>query len=272
MIEELKYHKSRIIEVVNESPKVKSIILKTTLAKPAPGQFVMVWVPGIEEIPISPSYYSDGIVRLTIARVGDTTNRIHHMKSGDVLMLRGPHGRGFNLNLKGRYLLVAGGYGAAPLIYALRELVSKGRRVAYAIGARTREELLFIEEARNMNVKLHIATEDGSEGYRGFVTELVEEVIEEYDNVLACGPELMLFKIMNICLSKGIKCQLSIERFIKCGLGICGSCALEPSGLRVCRDGPVFYAEELKGTDFGRYYTLPSGIRVRIEDVKNYSV
>jgi len=268
MLEKLRYHKSKIVKVVDESYKVKSIILETTLTKPTPGQFVMVWLPGIEEIPISPSYYSNGIIRLTIALVGDTTSKIHCMRPGDVLMLKGPLGKGFDLDLKGKYLLVAGGYGAAPLIYALRELRGEGKKVAYAIGAKTENELLFVKEAQDLGAEVYIATEDGSKGYQGTIVELIGDIVEEYDNVLACGPELMLFKIMNMCLDRDIKCQLSIERFIKCGIGICGSCALEPSGLRVCRDGPVFYAEVLKNTDFGHYYTLPSGVRVRLADMK----
>ncbi len=254
--------RGRIVKVINEAESIKSFILKVNIDKVIPGQFVMVWVPGFEEIPLSPSLHENSYLRLTVAAVGATTEKIHEMNVGDSLYIRGPYGRGFNLNLRGKYLLVAGGYGAAPIIYALKELREKGKSATYAIGAKTSSKLLFVSEARSIGAKVLITTEDGSEGVKGLITDVIKDIIEEYDNVLACGPEKMLYKIMNMCLRANVKCQLSIERYIKCGLGICGSCALDPKGLLVCKDGPVFYAEELIGTDFGKYYSLPSGAKI----------
>ncbi len=261
MLNKLKYKVGKIVKVVEEAEDVKSFYVKVNMEEITPGQFVMVWLPGLEEIPLSPSLHSQDILRLTVAAVGSTTRKMHELNVGDRVFIRGPFGRGFNIGYKGRYLLVAGGYGAAPLIYALRKLRESNKHVAYAIGARTSAKLLFINEAENLGAKVYASTDDGSRGYKGYITEIVKRIIKHYDNVLACGPEKMLYEVMNICLENNIRCQLSIERYIKCGIGVCGSCALDPKGLLVCRDGPVFYAEELVGTDFGKYYALPSGIK-----------
>ncbi|RLE88135.1 MAG: dihydroorotate dehydrogenase electron transfer subunit [Thermoprotei archaeon] len=264
-LETLKMCKAEIVEVVEEAEGIKSLLLETSIKKPVLGQFVMVWVPGFEEIPVSPSMYERNVLRLTVAAVGETTRKIHSLKPGERLFIRGPYGRGFNLDEKGNFLLIAGGYGAAPIIYALHELRKKGENVAYVIGARSKDKLLFVSEARKFNADVYIATDDGSLGFKGSAVEVAEKLIAKYDNVLACGPERMLYKIMLKCLELGVKCQISIERYIKCGIGICGSCVLDPKGLRVCSDGPVFYAEELANTEFGKYYTYPPGIKKPIE-------
>ncbi len=264
-LETLKMCKAEIVKVVKEAEGIKSLLLETSIEKPIPGQFVMVWVPGFEEIPISPSMYERNVLRLTVATVGETTRKIHSLKPGERLFIRRPYGRGFNLDEKGNFLLIAGGYGAAPIIYALHELRKKGKNVAYIIGARSKDKLLFVSEARKFNAEVYIATDDGSLGFKGSAVEVAEKLIAKYDNVLACGPERMLYKIMLKCLELGVKCQISIERYIKCGIGICGSCVLDPKGLRVCSDGPVFYAEELANTEFGKYYTYPPGIKKPIE-------
>ena len=260
-LETLKMCKAEIVEDVEEAEGIKSLLLETSIKKPVPGQFVMVWVPGFEEIPISPSMYERNVLRLTVAAVGETTRKIHSLKPGERLFIRGPYGRGFNLDEKGNFLLVAGGYGAAPIIYALHELRKKGKNVAYVIGARSKDKLLFVGKAKKFNAEVYIATDDGSLGFKGSAVEVAEKLIAKYDNVLACGPERMLYKIMLKCLELGVKCQISIERYIKCGIGICGSCVLDPKGLRVCSEGPVFYAEELANTEFGKYYTYPPGIK-----------
>ena len=261
MLSRLKYNVGKVVRVTDEAEDIKSFYIKVKMEESYPGQFVMVWLPGFEEIPLSPSLHEQKILRLTVAAVGSTTRKMHGLNIGDRVFIRGPYGRGFNINHKGKYLLIAGGYGAAPLIYALRKLREAGKHVAYAIGAKTSSKLLFVNEAKNLGAKVYIATDDGSRGFKGYVTEMVQEIIENYDNILACGPEKMLYRVMEMCLKTNVKCQLSIERYIKCGIGICGSCALDPKGLLVCKDGPVFYVEELVGTDFGKYYTLPSGTK-----------
>lgn len=254
---------AKVIKVVRESPRVKSLYLRVNLpTKVVPGQFVMVWLPTHEEIPLSPSLHNGELLRLTVAARGETTEALHRLGVGDLLLIRGPYGRGFNLGFRD-FIFIGGGYGVAPLIYALHEVSGVSGRKTYLVGAKTRSELLFINEARELGADVVVATEDGSLGVKGLVTDLLSTVnLSNYDTLLTCGPEAMMKRIYDYLRSEGIKihAQFSLERFIKCGVGICGSCAI--NGLRVCRDGPVFTMEELEGTEFGTYVRDECGRRL----------
>lgn len=254
---------AKIIKIVEESPTVKSFYLKVNLpVKVRPGQFVMVWLPGYEEIPISPSLHEDDILRLTIAAKGETTKAIHKLNEGDKLIIRGPYGKGFNLTFK-NYILIGGGYGVAPLIYALHEISKRNGNTLYVVGAKNRKEILFLNEAKRLGAKILVSTEDGSLGYKGLVADLLNFIdFVKYDTLLTCGPEGMMKRIYDYLKTRSINihAQFSLERYIKCGIGICGSCVL--NGLRVCCDGPVFTMDELENTDFGFYTRDPSGKRI----------
>lgn len=262
---DFEFRPSKVKKVVAESPKVKSIYLEPAGPEPVPGQFMMVWLPGWEEVPMSVSGAGPGFVRISVAKVGSTTAELQRLRRGDVLFLRGPFGRGFSLN-SSSYLLVGGGYGAAPLIYAAGVISKSGGRVTYAVGARTASEVLFLGEARRAKAEIHVATEDGSAGHRGLVTELSGGLLEagHFDSVLTCGPERMMYEVVQQGTRRGIRVQASLERYMKCGFGICGSCALDPLGLRVCVDGPVFEGELLLKTEFGRRKRDVAGSRVMV--------
>ncbi len=256
----------KIKRVKEEASNIKSFYLQYAGQKPSPGQFFMIWAPGGEEIPISASGFEQNILRLTVAAVGKTTELMMNLKKGDILLLRGPFGRGFSLNGYKKVMLVAGGYGASPLIYALKSIRENRGECWYVVGAKKSEELLFIHEAKKLGAKVEVATEDGSAGYKGLVTELFENLLNKIkpECVLTCGPEMMMKKVLEIALKKGIHVQASLERYMKCGFGICGSCVLDPVGLRVCIDGPVFCARELLNTDFGKFSRDAAGRRVPI--------
>lgn len=256
----------RIKHVRRETPDIKSFYLQYTGPEPSPGQFFMIWTPGGEEIPISASGFEPGTLRLTIAAVGKTTRRVINLEKGDILLLRGPFGRGFSLSGCQHVILVGGGYGVSPLIYALKFLRENRSKCWYVIGAKKSEGLLFVHEAKKLGAKVEIATEDGSVGHKGLVTELLENLLNETEPecVLTCGPEMMMKRVLEISLERGFRVQASLERYMKCGFGICGSCVLDPAGLRVCTDGPVFYAEELLNTDFGKFARDAAGRRVPI--------
>ncbi|RLF04538.1 MAG: dihydroorotate dehydrogenase electron transfer subunit [Thermoprotei archaeon] len=232
-----------------------------------PGQYVMVWVPRVGEIPISVAGEEGGELRLVIARKGKVTGFIHdHITEGSRLFIRGPLGRGFDLR-GGEALLVAGGYGAAPLLYLASTLAKMGARVVAALGFRSRSRSILIREFEEVADELIIATEDGSLGYRGLVTDVALKVIGEArcDIVYTCGKEQMMAKVVREAVRAGIEVQASLERLIKCGIGVCGSCALEPLGLRVCVDGPVFDGRTLMQLeDFGRWWRDAAGRRVPI--------
>ena len=255
----------RIETIKQETSTVKTItVIAQSIARESnPGQFVMVWDPGVDEIPISIAHVSpDGTVELAIADVGDCSHRLQQKQVGDVVGLRGPYGTGFTITGQ-RIGMVAGGYGAAPLRFAAERACVKDKAVTLFAGAQRRAELLYLTAFRALGCEVRVATEDGSAGYHGLVTELFEEQLaagEAFDQVLSCGPELMLLRVCELTKKVKLPTQLSVERIIKCSCGACGACDL--GGYLVCKDGPVFPAEVLAQTEFGRWKRAKSGKRL----------
>jgi len=251
---------ARITRIVDETPSTKTFFLDLTLDG-KPGQFVMVWIRGVDEIPMSLSY-PDAI---TVQKVGDATSALFKLKEGDSVGIRGPIGNGFTLRGES-ILLVAGGVGAAPLAPLAEMARDKKIRVKTLLGAKTCNELLFVKRFRSAG-DLQMATDDGSEGHRGPVTELLDGLdLREYSQIYSCGPEKMMSGVLNMAKNANIasKTQFSLQRYIKCGMGICGTCCIDPSGLRVCVDGPVFSGEALIDSEFGRYARDASGRKMEL--------
>jgi dihydroorotate dehydrogenase electron transfer subunit len=235
----------RIREIRDETRTVRTFVLDADIPEAEPGQFIMLWLPGVDEKPISIAHPAP--LTLTVARVGPFSTALHQRKAGDRVGWRGPYGRGFSLRQDQPALLVAGGYGAAPL------------------GARTALDLLYVEQFRALGVDLLLATDDGSLGHRGYVTDaILHSLLSPLSSAIyACGPEPMLVTLHRLCRERDIPGQLSVERYMKCGFGICGQCALD--GLLVCQDGPVFDVEQLDGLrDFGQVHRSATGRRLPI--------
>jgi dihydroorotate dehydrogenase electron transfer subunit len=233
---------ARIVERTVENAKTITLRLDTTL-ECAPGQFAMLWLPGLDEKPFSISG-SDPLC-FTIARVGPFSDALHALGEGDRLWFRGPFGRGYSVGTgakAGATLLVGGGYGAAPLHFLARRLLAgSGRaRVEAILGARTVAELLFQDRFPAIGVAVHPATEDGSAGRPGLATDAARALLETgaFQRVCACGPEGMLEALSSICRANGVPAELSYEAYMRCGIGLCGSC--EHARRLVCLDGPVF--------------------------------
>lgn len=236
---------SRIEKIRIENKELKSFYLRPLekINKPKPGQFLMVWVPGFEEIPLSVSGHYNDLIRVTVAKRGKTTIHMHHLKIGDLLGIKGPLGKPIPLHGNKRYLLIGGGYGIAPLIYFLHEYKSSSsKEINVIIGARSSDLLAFENEAKTLGAIVHIATEDGSKGFKGTAIDLMKQLIDsvKFDIVVLCGPKKMLIKGAEIAVNTGIQAYVVAEEYMKCGIGLCGSCELGNSGLLVCRDGPVF--------------------------------
>jgi dihydroorotate dehydrogenase electron transfer subunit len=224
-----------------------------------PGQFAMLWVPGIGEIPLSFADAERRCITFIIARVGKVTAHLHNLSPESQVFIRGPYGNGFTLCRDQRCLLIGGGYGLAPLYLLAKVLASTGCNVSVLLGFRS--EVFFVEQFGEV-ARVSLTTEDGSVGYKGVVTDLMAKELEEkkYEMVYVCGKEAMMAKVIRECARLNIPVEASLERLVRCGLGICGSCALDPTGLRVCRDGPVFSGEVLAGvTDFGKYWRDNTG-------------
>lgn len=260
---------ANIEKVIVESPKVKTFVLNipqvASIAKP--GQFLMVWVIGYEEIPISISKSNpeSGELWLTVARVGTTTEYMHTLSSGDLLGIKGPYGNGFSIT-PGNIILVGGGYGIAPLSFAAEELAKKEAVITTIVGARTESELIFINRLKKIAQNtLYITTDDGTAGFKGTTVDQLAILLEKdvsFDRCLVCGPELMIKSTWKLCKQYDIPVEASLERYMKCGFGLCGSCMIGP--YRVCKDGPVFTDSMLEkvSSELGIFKRDSSGMKV----------
>jgi len=231
---------ARIAKKTAENSKTISLILDASIPA-VPGQFAMLWLPGVDEKPFSIAGRDP--LTFAIANVGPFSGALHTLKPGDTLWFRGPFGNGYS-TAEGRSLLVGGGYGAAPLHFLALELMAargeRGSLPTVAIGARTEADLLFIPRFRALGLDTHVATEDGSAGVKGRVTDAVASLLDSrrFERVYACGPEAMLEALGSLCAGRSLPAQLSHEAYMRCGIGLCGAC--EHGGRLVCMDGPVF--------------------------------
>lgn len=253
---------TRIRHIQTESRKVRTFVLDMKLAEAEPGQFVMVWLPGVDEKPMS--IVKPRPLTITVMRVGPFTTALHQAQEGDKVGVRGPYGHGFSLDEERPALLVGGGCGVAPLYFLAIRAVERGVPTTVALGARRATELIYAERFRELDVELLLATDDGSLGYRGYVTDAVSSLAAGGSHtVYACGPEPMLADTLRLCQERELSGQFSVERYMKCGFGICGQCAL--NGLLVCHDGPVLNVEQLKNlSDFGSSYRSATGRRLPV--------
>jgi len=216
-----------------------------------PGQFLMIWIPGIDEIPMSISnIVGEHEIWITVKKLGEATSAIHKVTAGGILGLRGPYGNGFSLEGRNA-LIVAGGIGAAPLLFLTSRLTSKNRKITIVLGARSEGKVTLQKDfekllRKNRFSSLIVATDDGSLGTRGFASDIARVLMEKerYERVYTCGPELMMQKVISTAMSRRLEVEASLERYMRCGIGICGSCYI--GKYLVCKDGPVFSSEKLK--------------------------
>lgn len=261
----------RIKDIKQETEMVRTFTFDGSLGA-RPGQFVMVWMPGVDEVPMSVAYDDGATTKITFFAVGDMTNEFAKLQVGDLAGLRGPFGTFYEWGPGQHIVLVAGGYGAAPMYFVAKETVGHGCTLEVIVGARGKEHLLYVKELEALpHVSLHIATNDGSVGYKGFNTDILEKMLAScprdsksakkkechpIDQVFGCGPEMMLKKISDITATYDVPAQLSMERYMKCGYGICGNCVIDPLGIRMCTEGPVVKNEVLRKLEkeFGKYH------------------
>lgn len=254
----------KISEIIRETPDTKTFILADNAIKYMPGQFFMVGIFGTGESPVSISGTVSGKITLTIKRVGALTGVIHKLKKGDYLSIRGPFGNGFPIaSLKQRnVLIIAGGLGIAPLRPVVNYILdNRGdfKNVSVLYGARTSEDILFKKDIKlwkqkdDMNFLLSV--DIGGSGWKGnvgVVTTLLRKITLSVKNASAiiCGPAVMMKFTVKELLDRGFSGSeiiLSLERYMKCGIGKCGHCYLGEKF--VCSDGPVFkYSELIKFT------------------------
>jgi len=269
----------KISEIVEDNPQVKTFYFNYPLNS-KPGQFVMLWVVGTDQKPFSIAYDDGQKFGLTIFKRGPATNKLFEMKVGERVGITGPFGTNFSVKQDTHYIMIAGGYGAAPLGFLSEQVSTKENvKIDFCMGARSKDLLLFEDRINKIpNTTMHISTDDGSVGHKGFVTDNLVNLLKNRDPstpvanapsarddnqltlVVTCGPELMEKKVLDICNEHNVECEVSIERYMKCGYGICGQCVVDPLGICMCTHGPVVKRELANQiTEFGKYHRSKSG-------------
>jgi dihydroorotate dehydrogenase electron transfer subunit len=263
-------NKIRIVvidQVVQETSTIRTLIFKDNLcSKSKPGQFAMVWIIGAEELPMSPmSWAKKDYAAITIHKQGYGSTQLYNKSRGEMVGIRGPYGNHFKIKKESRKVLLIGeGIGLIPLL-KLATMLNKCRvDTTLIIGARSKDEVLFEKQANHFLSetmhKLVVATEDGSYGIHGQASDVMAQILEneKFDNVYTCGPELMMKKVFDIASSYSLPVQARLGRYMKCGIGICGSCCIGEQ--LVCKDGTIFNEKKLRlMTEFGQINRDKSG-------------
>jgi dihydroorotate dehydrogenase electron transfer subunit len=266
-------HTFEIADFWEEAENIRTFVFRGTL-NAKPGQFCMLWIPGVDEKPFSIAKDSDGEIWLTICRVGRETEKLFELSKGDKVGIRGAYGHGFTILeplssdsstlQKPHAVLVGGGYGTAPLHFTATQHSHNNADVTMIIGARSENLLIWTDRCEKSGFQTLIATNDGSRGVKGFTTDVLSDILmtEKIDMVQTCGPEKMMKVIAEMCVKQNIPCEVSIERYMKCGFGVCGQCVTE-SGEKMCQTGPCVSAEKaLSYPDFGMYHRGPEGQKI----------
>jgi dihydroorotate dehydrogenase electron transfer subunit len=253
-------HTFPVRAVVTHHPGYRSLLFDRPFDA-RPGQFVMLWLPGVDEKPFSISWLDQDRLELTIRAVGPFTRALMEVTPGQRLGIRGPFGNGFSL--RSDTLAIGGGCGIAPLRFLAQVADERGMGLHLALGVRTAWDLLypafFAERPR-----CWFASEDGSIGRKGQVTDLIPELLASHAirHVIASGPEAMMVRIHQDLEQSELELELNMERHMKCGIGLCGQCTLDGPGLRLCIEGPVVQRRELQAvTDLCTPHRGPTGAR-----------
>ena len=233
-------------------PKISRVAL--------PGQFVNIkvgegFIPLLRR-PVSIHSVKGNNFELLCEVVGKGTEILSKKKPGEFLNLIGPLGNGFSLLAARSSLLVAGGMGVAPLVFLaekLREIPNPKSQIPILVlvGAKTKKQILCVKEFEKIGCVVKIATDDGSAGFKGKVTDLLKNLLSTTDyrlpTIYACGPNPMLRAVSAIAKTKNIPAQVSLEEHMACGIGACLGCVVNTKeGMkRVCKEGPVFMAKEI---------------------------
>lgn len=247
------HEKFKVAKTSGEAEGITTLEFEQGLSA-GPGQFIMIWVPGIDEKPFGVG--NDSPLHVTIASRGKFSSHLCSLKKGDSVFIRGPYGNSFDFSKSKSVCIVGGGYGMAPLRFAAKVALAKGVHVTAVQGARTKSLLM-----KSPACKTTITTDDGSAGIKGTALDglklALEQTTPQIDLVCACGPERMMLGVAKLCEAKGIEFQLSVERLMKCGVGLCGHCAV---GTKLCcKDGTIFGKEILKEKEFGSSWREKNG-------------
>jgi dihydroorotate dehydrogenase electron transfer subunit len=252
--------KAKVVKNIEVARNYYNILLSCgQIAKGSqPGQFVNIRLTDTPEPllrrPFSIHQVNGSKIEILYEVVGKGTELLSQKKQGEYLDIIGPLGNGFSLDEQ--TLLVAGGMGVAPLIFLAEKLAkiqnpkSKIQNIVL-IGARTKKQILCEKEFKKLSCDVKISTDDGSQGYKGKVTDLLKKILSTLNpqpsTICACGPQPMLKEVANISKKYNISAQVSLEEHMVCGIGACLGCVVNTREgyKRVCKEGPVFNADEI---------------------------
>ena len=240
-------------EAINANVK-RMVIEAPQIAEAAqPGQFVHVKKTDSVNFLRRPFSIADadrenGTITLIYRIVGKGTAEYAAMKVGEAFSILGPIGNGFALK-DGRPLLIGGGVGIAPLIYLSRQL--KDKKPILLIGGKNKDEVFWEKYLQEFADKIYITTDDGSVGFKGFTVQLLPQILAEnnIEHIYTCGPNIMMEGVAKLAYEHDIDCQVSLEKRMACGIGVCLGCTFEgkltKKRRKVCTEGPVFEAKEV---------------------------
>jgi len=265
-------HATTVLDRSELAPNVVVIGLHAPelVAVTRPGHFVMMIPPSGERAAVALGIYEAEGDRASfmVLVCGPRTRELADVGAGEPLALFGPLGNGFDLNQGQNVAIVAGGVGIASVLLSARALIERGARVRLYYGARTKSLLVDADKFAQAGCTVHCATDDGTFGHRGFITELLAQTGDVPDLILACGPSPMLHAASKVAASMNTRAQLSLEETFACGVGACWGCVIpidrgsdqaprfpmlstdgvrsDPVYARICKEGPVFWAHELR--------------------------
>ena len=247
-----------ISDIVDEGKDQKSIFFRHSMDC-KPGQFIMVWLPDVDEKPMAISYWKKNEFAFTYKTIGKFTKALDDFKKKDKLGVRGPYGNSFSI--KENACVVGGGVGMA----SVSTLIDVLKNPVVINGARSKDYLIYLKRFKNSNTIA--TTDDGSFGKKGFVTEALDEALSKnkIKVVYTCGVEVMMKKVLEVCNKHKVELEASLERYMSCGFGICGKCMVNDK--IVCIDGPIFNSKQLMNMpEFGNFARLKSGRKVSLQE------
>jgi len=234
-----------------EAPSIAPLVV--------PGQFIHIRFPALQHKvlrrPFSVFDINKNIISIVYKIVGEGTQHFATLQPGEELDLLGPLGNGYTIPVPDSLpVIVAGGYGAAATYLIAR---TSPVPCLCLIGGRSQKDVLLVDNFKAAGATVKVATDDGSQGHKGMVTDLLQEVFEEYSSkslaVYACGPNAMLKRVSEIVYNKGLDAEVSLDHAMCCGVGACYACVVKMKAdneegwqyVRTCRDGPVFNASKI---------------------------